>query len=280
MPEAYSAYIELDAPDVSEEVIEALFVDLEDCSPSVAIAPNGNLSVRLFVQADNVQHGVTTAIATVQSAAASHHIAPATVAAVEVITEAELDRRLAEPAVPTLAGLAEIAEILGVTKQRAQKVAGLPAFPPAVQPLMAGPVYVRDQVIAFETSWVRTTGRPVTRLDLTDLERTILLFLAGRSRDDSSKQLVGGIASPTGALAAVVTNVSDALTEGSSSSDRPHFFYRPPASSAEIDAALAGLRDKKLIGVRQDRSTPAGHQDEFVVSLTEKGQRQAHLLES
>ncbi len=54
-----------------------------------------------------------------------------------------------------LVGLAEIAEMLGVTRQRVHQLTQTPGFPAPVATLSAGRIYDREAVEA----WARATGR-------------------------------------------------------------------------------------------------------------------------
>ncbi|EGX57908.1 hypothetical protein SZN_20252, partial [Streptomyces zinciresistens K42] len=92
----FSVYVEFDAADVSPDTYEALFDALHDQHGAVGPAPNGNLSVRLTVEADSVTQALTRGIEYAQTAAAQHNITPETVIGAEVVTEAERDRRLSD----------------------------------------------------------------------------------------------------------------------------------------------------------------------------------------
>lgn len=58
------------------------------------------------------------------------------------------------------AGVAEIAQILGVTRQRAQQLTRRSDFPAFVEELASGHLWDRAQVAAFGRTWKRQTGRP------------------------------------------------------------------------------------------------------------------------
>ena len=58
---------------------------------------------------------------------------------------------------PNLVGLAEIAELLGVSRQRVDQFARTSGFPTAIADLAAGRIWERDAVEA----WARATGREV-----------------------------------------------------------------------------------------------------------------------
>ncbi|EGX58491.1 hypothetical protein SZN_17682, partial [Streptomyces zinciresistens K42] len=81
---AYGVYVEFDTADVAPEAYEALFDALHDQHGAVGPAPNGNLSVRLTVEADSVTQAVTRGIEYAQAAAAQHDIASNTVIGAEV----------------------------------------------------------------------------------------------------------------------------------------------------------------------------------------------------
>lgn len=81
--------------------------------------------------------------------------------AAEVMTTVEAERRLAEPPFPELVGIAEVAHLLGVTRQRASALQANPSFPAPVAILASGPVWQRDDLTRFEATWPRRPGHPV-----------------------------------------------------------------------------------------------------------------------
>lgn len=80
---------------------------------------------------------------------------------VEALSEQEAQGRLLEPALPELAGGREVAEMLGVSKQRLHQLRGRDDFPEPVVRLAAGPVWLVGSVRAFQQQWSRKPGRPV-----------------------------------------------------------------------------------------------------------------------
>jgi hypothetical protein len=78
---------------------------------------------------------------------------------VEAITADEQDRRLAEPTVPELVGVSEVAQLLNVSRQRASELARGANFPTPVARLASGPVWARITLDRFVESWNRTPGR-------------------------------------------------------------------------------------------------------------------------
>ncbi|MEV7885195.1 hypothetical protein ACWD3I_25275 [Streptomyces sp. NPDC002817] len=92
----FSVYVEFDTADASPDTYEALHDALADQHGAVGPSPNGNISVRLTVNADSVIEATTLGIEHAQAAALPHGITPDTVIGTEVITEAERDRRVLE----------------------------------------------------------------------------------------------------------------------------------------------------------------------------------------
>jgi len=78
---------------------------------------------------------------------------------VEVIAVEEQERQLQESNVPDLLGVAEIADALGVSKQRVSELAAQESFPVPIARLRSGPVWQRSALARFMSSWNRRPGR-------------------------------------------------------------------------------------------------------------------------
>ena len=78
----------------------------------------------------------------------------------EALTFEEQDRELDSPNFPELVGVREVADILGVTRQRASALAKTPRFPAAIATLASGPVWTRPSLNRFVDEWPRRDGRP------------------------------------------------------------------------------------------------------------------------
>lgn len=59
-----------------------------------------------------------------------------------------------------LAGAAEAADLLGVTRQRLADIRKMARFPQPVADLKAGPVWDRAEIERFSNKWDRKAGRP------------------------------------------------------------------------------------------------------------------------
>jgi hypothetical protein len=78
----------------------------------------------------------------------------------DAMTSDEQDRDLERSTFPELIGVSEVADILGVTRQRASALAKSPGFPDPVAILASGPVWTRSSLSRFIDEWPRREGRP------------------------------------------------------------------------------------------------------------------------
>lgn len=142
---------------------DQLFMVLEDLDPYAAVASvsrdRRSLTIRLNVQADNVEAAVHEATSLVGKAVPLEGVS-----AIEIATVEELQRELDQPSLPEIVGVAEVASILDVSKQRASSLARAKAFPRPVAVLASGPVWLKGTIQAFQGSWQRRPGRPAVRV--------------------------------------------------------------------------------------------------------------------
>jgi hypothetical protein len=69
--------------------------------------------------------------------------------------------RVRQSEVPELAGLAEVATILGVSKQRVRELSEQDeTFPLPIAELSGGAIYLKSMIDEFNRRWIRQTGRP------------------------------------------------------------------------------------------------------------------------
>jgi hypothetical protein len=87
----------------------------------------------------------------------------------EIRTDDEFHRELARPDVPDVVGLAEVADLLKVARQRITKLQHRPGFPAPIARLRAGPVWLRAHIDAFAETWDRRPGRPVNEKKVDEL---------------------------------------------------------------------------------------------------------------
>ncbi len=114
---------------------------------------------RMSIQASDPTEALEAAITALEKAFVDAGIPDRPIAYAEVMTEEQLDQQLAEPATE-FAGVAELAEILGVSKQRVYELRSRPDFPKPIAELAAGPVWNRASLNHFIANWTRKPGRP------------------------------------------------------------------------------------------------------------------------
>ncbi|NUR01386.1 MAG: hypothetical protein HOY79_34125 [Streptomyces sp.] len=159
MNRGWSLHVELHNDDAPESALDVMQEHLAAHAARLGYAPGtDNVSVQMIVDASTARQALDAGIKAVTRAARVAGASP-DVLAVELLTEEALDRRLAEPPIPELAGLSEVGEILGVSRQRAGQLAERDGFPPVVALLKSGPVFVAWQVRKFAER-VRPPGRP------------------------------------------------------------------------------------------------------------------------
>lgn len=119
---------------------------------------------RFCVDAPGPVEALQQAMTVFREAAAAAGLPAWDVVEVEMQTDAELERQNAQPTLPELVGVGEVAELLGVTRQRASALARSRGFPAPLVTLRSGPVWTRPSVDRFVRSWHRRPGRtPVKR---------------------------------------------------------------------------------------------------------------------
>ncbi|MER6655065.1 hypothetical protein ABT248_31560 [Streptomyces sp. NPDC000971] len=266
MSQAWSVYVELAARDVADSVIEELCERLADCEPAVGIAPNGNLSARVWVDSGTARQAVDIALRKVTAAARTAG-AGQTVVGVELLTEEELDRRNDEPAVPELAGVSEIADMLGVGRQRATQLAKRDDFPPAVAQLKAGPVFLTSQVKGFEARWDRHGGRPIKPVTLTAPEKQLLGYLMEASATSSS-----------GPVRASLPDRDQETRTAELTVSRHDGHVRAVYDSRlhTVSESIRTLRRERLVSVEDMQEIP-GEETVVDLELTLKGERVASM---
>src|SRR6266540_4629039 len=152
------ASLEADLPtEFSEELADQVVEGLSGYSPTVG-GRGSRIGVTMSVDASTDRQAFERAHTELRRVLdARSKIIDARVQTVD-----ELERELEAPAVPALAGISEVAEILGVSRQRASELAGSGGLPRPVADLAAGPVWLRATVVGFNERWDRRPGRPRT----------------------------------------------------------------------------------------------------------------------
>lgn len=146
---------------VSDDAIDTFADLMVEHHGIVSNAPDGRgYGARLSVESPNPAAATALALDLFRAAADEADLPDMPIVRVEALTHDELDRELAQPAFPELVGVGEIAELLGVTRQRASEVQTRAGFPVPLARLKSGPVWTRASISTFLETWVRKPGRP------------------------------------------------------------------------------------------------------------------------
>jgi len=114
------------------------------------------LTIRVTVEASSPHEAAQKAMDLVRGALPDPRILmPVRLEVAEELASAPSPSGAAE-----IIGIAELATMLLVTKQRASELAKSPEFPRPLAILKAGPVWTRASVARYLTTWQRRPGRP------------------------------------------------------------------------------------------------------------------------
>jgi hypothetical protein len=142
------------------EVASRLVTQLEKVSGIVSVAPR-LLAIDVTVPAADYWDAVAEATHWVRTSLEAAGLRPdLPVERVEAKTAERAERDLEVPTYPELVGVAEVADLLGVSKQRVSELRGSPRFPLPTSDLRSGPVWTRAAIERFVDSWERRSGRP------------------------------------------------------------------------------------------------------------------------
>jgi len=146
------------APDRLFELVEALRAHH---AGGASLSPDGTrIGLHLWVQAPDGKRALADAEKAVLEALATEGLAGFALVTAEVKPWHELEEELDRPNTPDLVGVAELADILRVSKQRVSELAATSPFPRPLATLRAGPVWERGSIGHFVETWRRTPGRP------------------------------------------------------------------------------------------------------------------------
>jgi predicted DNA-binding transcriptional regulator AlpA len=147
------------------ETMDGWQARLENFDGSVARIPGRGIDVTVYAPASlSIPDAIAKTIGDV-----THAVEIDGPIGIEVITEHEHARRAEAPTMPELMSAAEIAEKLGITRQRVHQLRKSAAFPAPLAELGGGAVWDAAAVQKFVDAWERTPGRP--RSDLQHLSR-------------------------------------------------------------------------------------------------------------
>lgn len=133
--------------------------------PEATVLGGSEISARRYgaeitVEADSAYSAISSARKHFADAVRQTALPRWPIVRVSAITDDELEAAFARPAFPQLVGIREIAELLGVTPQRASTLCRSSSFPVPVAELRAGPIWMAHSVRLFLEEWKRLPGRP------------------------------------------------------------------------------------------------------------------------
>jgi hypothetical protein len=149
----------LDGNESSEEIADEVMSRCSDWFPAVGITDR-LLTISLTINADNLRDAVGFAHKTLREALKVPEISKEPVRVYGLEAD-DFEAELSSPSLPNLVGIAEIASILRVSRQRASELARSKNFPRPLVHLAAGPVWLASSVDRFAKGWARKPGPPI-----------------------------------------------------------------------------------------------------------------------
>jgi hypothetical protein len=142
--------------DPSMETMDEWESMLEGFDASVARIPGRGVDVTMYAPgALDVLDALSKVIRE-----AAHAMRVGAPVGIEIVTEREHARRAAAPTMPELMSAAEIADQLGVRRQRVHQLRHTTNFPVPLAELRGGAVWDAAAVRKFAAGWERKPGRP------------------------------------------------------------------------------------------------------------------------
>ncbi|MFG1997690.1 hypothetical protein ACGFNU_00925 [Spirillospora sp. NPDC048911] len=157
----WHAEVTYEVKDLDDEQLQKLMI----VTPGFATISHDNdtglLRLNLMVEAGTVRKAVEASLRTASDATRQVLDKALTPTGVRVLSIAEQRAEIENPIGQDLVGYIEIADLLGVSRQRARQLAEEnQQFPSPVARLAMGPVFTRSSVTAFQGRWERKSGRP------------------------------------------------------------------------------------------------------------------------
>lgn len=140
--------------------IDALTTALAEHGPSLSMRRDeSGGAASVFVEAESIRDAQTAVWALVDGPITGA-LGPVAVEDIRVMTEAVMEHELEQPLFPDVVGYAEIAELAGVSRQRARQFREIPGFPAPVIETGQGPLFSRAAIDAWVEKRDPRPGRP------------------------------------------------------------------------------------------------------------------------
>jgi hypothetical protein len=173
--ETYSVAVEFcgafqDDPARINDLLERFALSLNraaaDLAPTVTGCPErppqglGVYGARVALAADDVAEAARRSAELVSGAARNVGLPDFPITRIEATVWSQFERDLQEPTFPRIIGITELADLIGITRQRASALARSAKFPAPAAELASGPVWFEPNVRRFIDEWDRRPGRP------------------------------------------------------------------------------------------------------------------------
>jgi len=145
--------------DVAPEGQDAFFDLLAEHGGATSVG-NDVWSAQISVEAPTCDSALLAGVSMIEKAAQSSGMPRWPVVAVRAVKAGEVDGVLGAPDFPQIVGTTEVAELLGVSRQRLHDLRVAGRFPLPISELAGGPVWLQSTVDTFLAAWDRKPGRP------------------------------------------------------------------------------------------------------------------------
>lgn len=144
---------------LSEEQLITLdeAAEKEDGSVSARGVDGPGFTFRVTVPSESLEYATGGGIYMADSLARDHD---GTIVGVVAETAELAEKHALAPSTPELLAATDVAELLGVSRQRVWQLQERPEFPEPYVRLGSGPVWTRPAIERFAESWERKPGRP------------------------------------------------------------------------------------------------------------------------
>ena len=162
----WAIYIEAWAPegkpgsiDVSDSRVSD-FADMLAPFGAVTSVDHFRWAVQITIAADTALDAAQSGTTTTLVAASQCRFPDWPIERLEVVDVDRRDAELAMSNFPDLVGTTEVADLLGVSRQRIHELRKAGRFPQPMVELSGVPIWLRAAIVAFDEGWERKVGRP------------------------------------------------------------------------------------------------------------------------
>lgn len=137
-----------------------LLDDLSDHAPSGSLDTDGRSgSIMIALEAVDLEGAIASALESIRTAL-DRHLSGGVVTGLELLDSESLDRELSRPIFPEVVGYAEVADLAGVSRQRARAFSKIDGFPSPVIETAQGPLMAKAAVQQWLDIRNTRPGRP------------------------------------------------------------------------------------------------------------------------